>query len=254
MTSYGDRNPRFLSMYGVTEPQQFKAKTSHFTGHFIVCSKANQPGNKDAIKVVFYRPFYFYLCRDPPAATRASKCGFFFVMISSCNDHSVPQWRRHQKSITKCLTLYIFSIMSADDFGHKSIKITKAFEWIGERWCISEHLEEFRIISTSITLHFRKYHGDVIKWKHFPRYWPFGRGIHRGPGTPSFDAFFDLRLSKRLSKQSWGWWFETLSRPLWRQCNDLGMPHHLLYSTCFKKDCFIMTWLYINKLYVLNFS
>ena len=23
------------------------------------------------------------------------------------------------------------------------------------------------------------YHGDVIKWKHFPRYWPFVRGIHR---------------------------------------------------------------------------
>ena len=24
-------------------------------------------------------------------------------------------------------------------------------------------------------------HGDVIKWKHFPRYWPFVRGIHRSP-------------------------------------------------------------------------
>ena len=24
-------------------------------------------------------------------------------------------------------------------------------------------------------------HDDVIKWKHFPRYWPFARGIHRSP-------------------------------------------------------------------------
>ena len=24
-------------------------------------------------------------------------------------------------------------------------------------------------------------HYDVIKWKHFPRYWPFVRGIHRSP-------------------------------------------------------------------------
>ena len=24
-------------------------------------------------------------------------------------------------------------------------------------------------------------HEDVIKWKHFPRYWPFVRGIHRWP-------------------------------------------------------------------------
>ena len=24
-------------------------------------------------------------------------------------------------------------------------------------------------------------HDDVIKWNHFPRYWPFVRGIHRSP-------------------------------------------------------------------------
>ena len=24
-------------------------------------------------------------------------------------------------------------------------------------------------------------HDDIIKWKHFPRYWPFVRGIHRSP-------------------------------------------------------------------------
>ena len=41
------------------------------------------------------------------------------------------------------------------------------------------------------------------------------------PVTRSFDVFFDLCLNKRLSKQSWGWWFETLSRPLWRRCNGL---------------------------------
>ena len=39
------------------------------------------------------------------------------------------------------------------------------------------------------------------------------------PVTRSFDIFFDLRRDKRLSKQSWGWWFETLSCPLWRHCN-----------------------------------
>ena len=27
----------------------------------------------------------------------------------------------------------------------------------------------------------RAFHDDVIKWKHFPRYWPFVRGIHRSP-------------------------------------------------------------------------
>ena len=40
------------------------------------------------------------------------------------------------------------------------------------------------------------------------------------PVTLSFDVFFDLSLNKRLNKQSWGWWFETLSRPLWRHRNE----------------------------------
>ena len=35
----------------------------------------------------------------------------------------------------------------------------------------------------------------------------------RRPVTRSFDVFFDLRLNKWLRKQSWGWWFETPSRP-----------------------------------------
>ena len=39
------------------------------------------------------------------------------------------------------------------------------------------------------------------------------------PVTRSFDIFFDLRLNKQLSKQSWGWLFETLSWSLWRHCN-----------------------------------
>ena len=40
------------------------------------------------------------------------------------------------------------------------------------------------------------------------------------PAMRSIDVFFDLCLNKRLSKQWKGWWFETLSRPLWRHCND----------------------------------
>ena len=41
------------------------------------------------------------------------------------------------------------------------------------------------------------------------------------PVTRSFDIFFDLRLNKRLRKQPWSWWFEMVSCPLWRHCNDI---------------------------------
>ena len=68
------------------------------------------------------------------------------------------------------------------------------------------------------------YYDDVIKWKHVPRYWPFVREIHRSAVNSPHKGqwrgpFFDLRLNKRLSKRSWGWWFEMLSCLLWRHCN-----------------------------------
>ena len=67
---------------------------------------------------------------------------------------------------------------------------------------------------------------DVIKWKNFRVTGPLcgeftgRRWIPRQrPVTRSFDVFFDLRLNKQLGKQSWGWWFETPSGPLWRHRN-----------------------------------
>ena len=51
-----------------------------------------------------------------------------------------------------------------------------------------------------------------------PRWIPAQRPVAR-----SFDVFFDLRLNKRLSKQSYGWWFETLSHPLWCHRNVDGI-------------------------------
>ena len=51
-----------------------------------------------------------------------------------------------------------------------------------------------------------------------------GFGSMTRPVTRSFDVFFDLRLNKRLSKQSWGWWFETLECP-WRHCNVYNYHH-----------------------------
>ena len=49
------------------------------------------------------------------------------------------------------------------------------------------------------------------------------------PVTRSFDVFFYLRLNKRLSKQSRGWWFETLSRPFWRHCDEQDGWHQVIY-------------------------
>ena len=75
-------------------------------------------------------------------------------------------------------------------------------------------------------------HDDVIKWKHFflvtGPLWGEFIGHRWNPLTKASEAepwcFFNLRLNKRLSKQSWGWWFETL-RSLWRHCNESYHEH-----------------------------
>ena len=57
--------------------------------------------------------------------------------------------------------------------------------------------------------------------------------------TGSFDIFFDMHLNKWLNKQSWGWWFETPSQPLWRHCNEGLISSACLYSSC--------NWSRLNK-------
>ena len=74
----------------------------------------------------------------------------------------------------------------------------------------------------------KPFHDDAIKGKHFPRYWPFVWGIHRSPvnsphkGQWRGALIFSLirALNRRLSKQSWGWWFKTPPRSLRRLCNN----------------------------------
>ena len=81
------------------------------------------------------------------------------------------------------------------------------------------------------------------------------------PVTRSFDVFFDLHLNKPLSKQSWGWWFETPSCPSWRHCNDQQNKENQLTSSicssCFSRSSILSVvvitpgrrkkWYYYNK-------
>ena len=50
------------------------------------------------------------------------------------------------------------------------------------------------------------YHDDVIKWKHFPRYWPFVRGIHRSPvNSPHNDLWRGALMFSLISVWINGW-------------------------------------------------
>ena len=62
------------------------------------------------------------------------------------------------------------------------------------------------------------------------------------PVTRSFDVFFDLRLNKRLSKQSRRRWFETPLRSLWRHCNVNSTPCSQAFATGLKMRNISRPW------------
>ena len=44
---------------------------------------------------------------------------------------------------------------------------------------ISNKKRNFPKLKMQLISHIHSKHDGVIKWKHFPHYWPFVRGIHR---------------------------------------------------------------------------
>ena len=77
----------------------------------------------------------------------------------------LPFFHANNKENTKASyhRTFVRRIHQVDSFPHKEPVMRKTFP------C-------YDVIVKYVTPH-----DDVIKWKHFPRYWPFVRGIHRSP-------------------------------------------------------------------------
>ena len=84
-----------------------------------------------------------------------------------------------------------------------------------------------RIASPLTSLHVRCFHDDVIKWKHFPRHWPFVRGIPRQPvNSPHKGQWHGALMFSLICTRINGWvtivrlvTWDAMSRSLWRHCN-----------------------------------
>ena len=95
-----------------------------------------------------------------------------------------------------------------------------------EEYCISWWCHPIETFSTSLAI----CAGNSPVTGEFPA---------QRPVTRSYDVFFDLRLNKRLSKQSWSWWFEMPSCSLWRHCNVQSVS-----------DIYRWTWIVFRNLNV----
>ena len=97
-----------------------------------------------------------------------------FMLVINVNDH-------YNK---RCFSEYILSSQTASTIlyeyaGYCYIEISD----VEVSWGINIFVAVFISLTERVSLYFTKLslHDEVIKWKHFPRYWPFVRGSPRSP-------------------------------------------------------------------------
>ena len=98
---------------------------------------------------------------------------------------------------------------------------------------------------------------DVIKWKHFPRYWPFVRGIHRSP-VFSLNKGQWRRALMFPFVCSWTYWANNRDavdlrghRPLWPYCNATWSSPIRKCMTWNQSDM-AESWVKISKQYSVS--
>ena len=84
-------------------------------------------------------------------------------------------------------------------------------------------------------------------------------GNTQRPVTRSFGVFFDLCLNKQLGKQSWGWWFETPSRPFWRHCigiSEFRDDKQWVYICILCQQCtnLVIPLYFVIALWIINYN
>ena len=122
-------------------------------------------------------------------------CLFFIVVLPMCNQKRVKRIFFNIKQLNRVgwseeimITWYLIKSMTP--------------LWL-QKWNYSELL----VLITSLNYKQLKSHKTRQRSSASASEFPSQR-----PATWSFDVFLDLRLNKRLSKHSWGWWSETPSR------------------------------------------
>ena len=85
-------------------------------------------------------------------------------------------------------------------------------------------------------------HDDVVKWKHFPRYWPFVRGIHRC--IPRIKAS-DAELWCFIWSALWinGWVNNREAGDLRRHCSHYDVFVMSLADICVRSIILLISWL-----------
>ena len=82
-------------------------------------------------------------------------------------------------------------------------------------------------------------HDDVIKWKHFPRYWPFVHGIHRSPvNSPHKGQWRGALIFSLICVWINNWVNDREAGDSWRYCAhyDVIIMMYFMYWSEFRRE------------------
>ena len=104
-------------------------------------------------------------------------------------------------------------------------------------------------IWTSAAMAVGKSHYDVSKWKHFPRYWPFVRGIHRSPvNSPHKDQWGGALMFSLVCAWINGWVNNRDAGDLKRHC----APYEPMVMFKFKlSKSYVLLWVAYPVIWIL---
>ena len=101
---------------------------------------------------------------------------------------------KHSKAKTVCIFLGIY--WTPPLIAQSVTTATVAVKWACEKWYLTRSTSKF------IAVLFK--HDDVSKWEHFPRHWPFVRGIHRSPvNSPHKGQWREALMFSLISINVW---------------------------------------------------
>ena len=115
---------------------------------------------------------------------------------------------------------------------------------------------EMTLISRCIYTIWTK-HDDVIKWKHFPRYWPFVTGIHRSPvDSPHKGQWHEALLFSLNCAWTNGWANNQDAGDLRRNCAHIDVTV-MKYAQgvvvlCFVLVCISCSWIHVIDLHLFS--
>ena len=108
--------------------------------------------------------------------------------------------------------------------------------------CLSFETTAWRsalICNGDSSMHIGTYHDDVIKWKHFPRYWSFVRGIHMWPAN-----------SPHKGQWRGAWLFSLICARIngWANNGEAGdLRRHRAHY-----DVTVMSWVFLSSSFAVN--